>query len=98
MAFADRPEDLRAEYERIGRERERASREADRLYRWELVRVCGELIGWTVLGVFIAAFAFWVTDYEIGMILLNAGFVVNFAGVAFSLWTAYKRAEARGDF
>ena len=35
-----RPAWVEAEYERIGRERDQASREADRVYRRELVRLC----------------------------------------------------------
>jgi FtsH-binding integral membrane protein len=89
---------VEAEYERIGREREQASREADRQYRWELVRVCLEMFGWTAIGLLIAAFAFHVTDRETGMIFLYGGMLVNVAGVFWSILTAYHRGRARGDW
>lgn len=98
MPFADLPESVRAEYERIGRERELASREADRLHRRELLRVCGELIGWTVVGLVVAGFAFRVSGYQLGMVFLYAGMVINIGGVVFSLWSAYIRGERRGDW
>ena len=98
MPFSDLPESTRAEYERIGREREIATREADRLYRWELVRVCAEMIGWTVAGLLVAGVAFRVTDHQYGMVLLYAGMVINVGGVAFSLGSAYLRGERRGDW
>jgi hypothetical protein len=88
----------RAELERIGQERLRQSREMDRLYRWELVRVCAEMIGWTTVGVVVSGFAFAVTDYDLGMILLSGGMVINWGGVAVSLWLAYQRGEQRGDW
>ncbi|MGH7676847.1 MAG: hypothetical protein ACRENU_00190 [Gemmatimonadaceae bacterium] len=98
MPDPDPKESRRAELERIGQERLLASREADRLYRWELVRVCAEMIGWTVLGVGVSAFAFRVTDYDLGMIFLSGGMVINWGGVAVSLWLAHRRGEERGDW
>lgn len=93
-----RPEWVRAEYERIGRERERASHEADRIYRWDLVRVCLEMIGWTALGLVIAGFAFHVNDHQVGMAFLYGGMVVNVGGVAAALRSAYLRGAERGDW
>jgi hypothetical protein len=98
MAFSDLPESTRAEYQRIGRERELASREADRAYRWELLRVCAEMIGWTTAGVLIAGLAFRVTEYQTGMILLYSGMVLNIGGIAYAIWSAYLRGERRGDW
>src|SRR5262245_6831264 len=98
MSDTDVADARRAELERIGAERLRQSREVERMYRWELARVCAELIGWTVVGVVVTGFAFWVTDYQIGKILLSSGMLINWTGVAVSLWTAYKRGEERGDW
>lgn len=98
MPRAKHPEWVEAEYERIGREREQASREADRLYRWELVRVCAEVLGWTAVGLVIAAFAFHVSDRDTGMIFLYAGMVVNWSGVLCSIIFAYRRGQERGDW
>jgi hypothetical protein len=93
-----RPAWVEAEYERIGRERAEASREADRLYRWELLRVCAEMFGWTAIGLVIAAFAFRVHDRDTGMIFLYGGMVVNVGGVLWAILSAYRRGEARGDW
>jgi hypothetical protein len=59
MIRANRPAWVEAEYRRIGEERERASRELDRAYRWELVRVCAEMIAWAAVGLVIAARGDW---------------------------------------
>ena len=98
MAFADLPKSVQAEYERISRERELASREAERASRWALLRVCLEMIAWTMLGLVIASFAFSSTDYALGMGLLYGGMAVNVGGVGFAVWSAYRRGEDRGDW
>ena len=63
----------------------------------ELVKVALQVMFWCVLGVVIMGFAFWVSDAEWGGILLYLGMLVGYAGMAFTLWTAYVRAEERGD-
>jgi hypothetical protein len=98
MSLKDRPAWVQAEYERIGRERMEAGREIARVYRWELLRVCAEMIGWTAAGAVIAGFGFHVRDYDIGWILIHAGMIVNWSGVLWSLATAYLRGEKRGDW
>ena len=97
MPFSDLPESTRAEYERIDRERELAGREADRLYRWELLRVCAEMVGWTVAGLAVAGVAFRVMDHQYGRVFLYAGMIINVGGIAFTLARAYLRGEDRGD-
>lgn len=92
------PPALQAEYDRIGREREAAGREADRIYRRELIRVCLEMFGWTAIGLFLFGMAFHVTNVKDGMIYFYAGQIINVAGVVWSIWCAYQRAEARGDW
>lgn len=98
MSLQDRPAWVQAEYERIGRERMEASRASERLYRWELFRVCAEMIGWTIVGTVIAAFGFRVSNEDIGWILFRLGWVVNWSGVLWAIASAYKRGQARGDW
>jgi hypothetical protein len=98
MPFSDLPPHVQAEYERIGRERVLASREADRVRRMDLLRVCAEMVAWTVASLSLAGFAFRVTDYNTGMVFLYAGMALNVAGVAFSIAAAYVRGERRGDW
>ena len=98
MPFSDLPEATRAEYERIGRERALADRDAVRSQRWGVLRICAEMIGWTAAGLVVAGMAFRVTDHEYGMVLLYAGMVINVGGVGYALWSAYLRSERRGDW
>jgi hypothetical protein len=98
MERARRPKWVEEEYERVGREREAASRQTERMYRWELLRTCAEMIAWTVAGLAIAAFAFRATDRDTGMVFLWSGFLVNIGGVLISLTTAWHRGHERGDW
>ena len=98
MSYSDLPDSLKAEYDRIGREREEASRKADRQYRWELIRVCAEMLGWTLTGLLVMSVGFAVSGRDLGIIFVYGGMVINYAGVATSLWMAHQRGEARGDW
>jgi hypothetical protein len=98
VPYSDLPDSLKAEYDRIGREREEASRRADRQSRLELIRVCAEMLGWTVVGIAVFSVGFAVSDGELGMIFVYGGMVINYAGVATSLWMAYQRGQDRGDW
>ena len=96
--MSEMPESTKREYERIGREREAASREADRDYLREMIRVCVAILAWTAAGLFLAGMAFWVTDRETGLALLYSGQIVNIGGVAWSIGSAYRRGVDRGDW
>jgi hypothetical protein len=50
------------------------------------------------MAVFDMGFAFYVTDYQLGQVFLLGGMVVGYAGMAISLFTAYRRGEERGDW
>ena len=89
--------DRHAEYERIGREREEAERQSRRDGWRRLIRACVEIVAACSLGMFIMAFAFWVEDVELGHILLQAGMLVGYAGMAVALAAAYLRAKSAGD-
>ena len=90
--------DRKAEYERIGRERAEAEREAQRILRADLLRWCVHLIAWTVLGLAIMFFAFYVTDVTVGKVFLYGGMAVGYAGVFYTIGAAYRRGEKRGDW
>jgi len=93
-----RPERLVREYDRIGREREQASREADRETRWDLLRSCAELVAWMIVGLAGAGFALASTDYGTGVIFLYGGVFVSLAGVIWSVASAHRRGQERGDW
>jgi hypothetical protein len=96
--MSEMPESTKREYDRIGREREAASREADRDYVKELIRVCVEMAVWSAIGLLLGGLAFAVSDEEVGRALLYAGQIINVSGVAWSIGAAYKRGVDRGDW
>lgn len=98
MSRTPRPVWVDAEYERIGRERDQASRETEREYRWEIVRVLAAMFGWMLVGSITAGFGFRAHDRETGMIFMYAGMVINCAGVVGTIARAYRRGEERGDW
>jgi len=98
MSRMARPAWVEAEYDRIGREREQAGRDAEREYRWELVRVCAAMFGWMLVGSVTAGFGFRTHDADTGMIYMYAGMVINCAGVVWTIARAYRRGEERGDW
>lgn len=89
---------LQAEYDRIGREREASGREADRIYRRELIRVCLEMFSWAAIGVLLLGMSFHVDNVRTGMIYFYLGQVVGLVGVVMSIWGAYERGQERGDW
>ena len=88
---------LQEELERIGRERLAAEREAERMRRRRFWRASLECVAASLAGLVIMGFAFHVTDRETGEILLTAGMLVGYAGIAWSLGRAYLSAEEHGD-
>jgi hypothetical protein len=86
------------ELERVGRDRLRAQHEVERKYRREMARVCLELIGSTIVGMFFMGWAFHVTDRATGEILMWTAFILGYSGMLLSLGSAYLRGEARGDW
>ena len=89
---------LKAEYERIARERFAAERLVSRTYRREFARVCFECVCSSVLGLVLMRYALHTTDLAIGHISWLAGMVIGYAGIAMSLGAAYLRGERRGDW
>ena len=89
---------LQAELERIGRERLAATREADRIARWAMARICAELMGWSVLGAFVMLSGLAVTSEELGQILFVGGMGLAYTGMFISGLAAYRRGQERGDW
>ena len=86
------------ELERIAEERLRSEREGARVERWDLIRTGLQCVGFCVLGLVIMFFGFSVTDLQIGRALLWAGMAIGYAGMAYTLLSAYIRGEERGDW
>ncbi len=74
-------------------EEDRLDRRARRRF-W--VRMALVTWGWAALGLALAAFAFRVTDPEIGRILLQSGQLVTMVGVLGTVWRAIIVATDRG--
>jgi hypothetical protein len=89
---------VKAEYERIARERMEAEKEVERTYRGELVKVCLQCIGSCLAGMALLGVALHVTDHAIGMIFWWGGFVVGYSGITLALARAYLRGVERGDW
>ena len=90
--------DRKAEYERIGREREAAEREASAVLRRDLLRSALQLIAWTFLGLSIMFWAFYVSDVVLGRAFLYGGMAVGYSGIFYTLFQTYRRGEKRGDW
>jgi len=86
------------ELERIAEERRLAEREAGRYARRDLLRTALQCVAFCLLGLVIMFFAFYVTDLQIGRALLWGGMAVGYAGMAWTLLSAYVRGEERGDW
>ena len=67
-----------------------------RVRRWFWVRVAGYCWLWALVGLVLGAFAFRVTDVELGKILLLSGQVVTIAGVLGTIGYAVVESERRG--
>jgi MFS family permease len=98
MTGRHRPPELVAEYQRIGRERQEEGRLADRDARRAFVVACLSMIGWAALGLYVAHFAWRVTDHELGMGILYGGQAITVGGVSVTLIRAHLRGRARGDW
>ena len=63
-----------------------------------MARVIGQIVLWTLLGLFGIGLAFHTLDYELGMFYWWAGSIVWIAGVSVAVLTAYRRGLERGDW
>jgi hypothetical protein len=88
----------RAEYERIAGERLAAERDARRETRRDFLRASAQCVGFCAAGLCIMFFAFYVNDVVVGRAFLWGGMVVGYGGIAYTLLSAYRRGEARGDW
>jgi hypothetical protein len=75
-----------------------AEREARRDSRRAWMRILGEIVFWTLLGLGGFGLAFHTFDYDLGMVYWWAGSVVWVAGVTAAVFSAHRRGEARGDW
>ena len=88
----------KAEYERIGAERLAAGRDAQRETRRDLLRASLQCAGFCAAGLFVMFFAFYVDDLQVGRAFLWGGMLVGYSGIAYTLVSAYRRGEKRGDW
>lgn len=90
--------DRKAEYERIATERLAAERDARRETRRDFLRASLQCVGFCTLGLCVMFFAFYVDDLQVGRAFMWGGMVVGYSGIAYTLLSAYRRGEARGDW
>ncbi|HET9424115.1 MAG TPA: hypothetical protein VFO55_01990 [Gemmatimonadaceae bacterium] len=98
--------DLRAEYERIGQERDEAARIAARERRWFFVRVAAACWVWVIVGAAVMAQAFRI-DATVGAFYypglmakaeayLQGGVFIGTAGPLVTLIIGWRKASGRG--
>ena len=75
-----------------------SEREARRESRRAWIRILGEIVFWTLLGLGGFGLAFHTFDYDLGRIYWWAGSVVWVAGVTAAVFSAHRRGEERGDW
>ena len=75
---------------------------AERESRWDgplaLARVMGEIVLWTLLGLFCIGMALHTLGFELGRVYWLVGCIVWIGGVSYAVLSAYKRGEERGDW
>jgi hypothetical protein len=75
---------------------------AERESRWDgwraLARVMGEIVLWTLLGLFGIGMALHTVGAALGRIYWLAGSIVWIGGVSTAVLSAYRRGEERGDW
>lgn len=86
------------ELERMAAERFAIEREVQRIYRRDFLRTCAECVGWCVAGLLLMGRGFHVTDVQLGWAWLYGGMTLGSAGILWSLFSAWKRGEERGDW
>ena len=89
---------LQDELDRIGAERLAAEREAERAARrgiWLALLGC---VASCALGMLVLSVAFWTSDRQLGMVFFWSGLLLGYAGMAYSLLSAYRSGEKRGDW
>ena len=88
----------KAEYERIGREREEAERESRSIALRDLLRASLQCGGFCVLGLAIMFWAFHVNDLLLGRVFFWGGLVAGYTGMSYTILSAYRRGVQRGDW
>ncbi len=84
--------------EEMGRTREAAELEAERVRRRDMVCTGVMCVVWMVIGLYLVGFSMHTTDDRYARPAFYAGVIVGNAGIAFTLLRAYRRGEERGDW
>ena len=64
----------------------------------DLLRTCGHMVFWVLVGWVCIGFAVHITNLAMGRALWWLGILLWIPGVLFSLLAAYRRGERRGDW
>jgi hypothetical protein len=83
--------------ERVERFR-RYELEARRDARLALLRAIGEIVLWTLAGLFCLGMALHTFDVQMGWLYWWLGFIVWIGGVSGATLAAYRRGRERGDW
>lgn len=84
--------------EELGEKRAAESREASRDQRRAMARTALLCVVWCVLGLALIGWALHTTDEALGKIAFWGGLTAGNGGMIFTLLSAYRRGEDRGDW
>src|ERR1051325_3056466 len=96
--FRNHSPTLQFELERIAAERLAAQRAIERAARWEFLRAMFGVVDSCLVGLVIMGVGLHVTDRQLGRIWASLGLLVGYGGIFYSLFSAYRRGEKRGDW
>ena len=86
------------EYERIAAERLAAEQESRSILRRDFLQSALQCVAFCALGLAVMFFAFYVNDLLIARAFLWGGMAVGYGGIFYTLLSAYRRGEKRGDW
>lgn len=84
--------------EEMGRAREAAEIEADRIRRRDMIRTGAACVMWMLLGLYLLGWSMHTTDDRYARAAFYGGVIIGNAGIIFTLLRAYRRGEQRGDW
>jgi hypothetical protein len=84
--------------EEMGRTREAAEIEADRIRRRDMIRTAAACVMWMLLGLYLLGWSMHTTDHRYARAAFYGGVIIGNAGIISTLLRAYRRGEQRGDW
>jgi hypothetical protein len=84
--------------EEMGRVREAAEVEAERVRRRDMIRTGALCVMWMLIGLYLLGWSMHTSDDRYARPAFYGGVIIGNAGIIFTLLRAYRRGEERGDW